>query len=40
MAFTFLFIYLVQTRYKIRKSEDDVIELRRASSLSASAGAN
>jgi heme exporter protein C len=40
MAFTFLFIYLVQTRYKIRKSEDDVVELKRASSASASAGAN
>ena len=40
LAFTFLFIYLVQTRYKIRKSEDDLIELKRASSASAMAGAN
>ena len=40
MAFTVLFIYLVQTRDKIRKSEDDVVELKRASSASASAGAN
>ena len=30
LAFTFLFIYLVQVRYKIRKVEDDVIELKRA----------
>ena len=30
IAFTFLFIYLVQVRYKIRKVEDDVIELKRA----------
>ena len=40
MAFTFLFIYLVQTRYKIRKSEDDLVELKRASSASAPVGAN
>jgi heme exporter protein C len=39
-AFTFLFIYLVQTRYKIRKSEDDIIELKRASSASVMTGAN
>lgn len=31
LAFTFLFIYMVQTRYKIRKSEDDIVELKRAS---------
>ena len=40
IAFTFLFIYLVQTRYKIRKSEDDLIELKRASSASAMTGVN
>jgi heme exporter protein C len=40
IAFTFLFIYLVQTRYKIRKSEDDIIELKRASSASAMRGVN
>ena len=39
-AFTFLFIYLVQTRYKIRKSEDDIVELKRASSASVMTGAN
>lgn len=31
LAFTFLFIYLVQVRYKIRKAEDDIVELKRAS---------
>ena len=30
IAFTFLFIHLVQIRYKIRKAEDDIIELKRA----------
>jgi heme exporter protein C len=40
MAFTFLFIYLVKIRYKIRKSEDDLVELKRASSASATVGAN
>ncbi len=40
IAFTSLFIYLVQIRYKIRKSEDDLVELKRASSASAMAGAN
>ena len=40
VAFTFLFIYLVQTRYKIRKSEDDLVELKRAVSTSAMTGAN
>ena len=30
LAFTFLFIYLVQIRYKIRSAEDDIIELKRA----------
>ena len=40
IAFSFLFIYLVQTRYKIRKSEDDLIELKRASSTSAMTGVN
>lgn len=29
IAFTFLFIHLVQVRYKIRKSEDDIVELKR-----------
>ncbi|MDG0866312.1 cytochrome c biogenesis protein [Candidatus Lucifugimonas marina] len=40
LAFSFLFIYMVQTRYKIRKSEDDLVELKRASSASAMTGAN
>ena len=40
LAFSFLFIYMVQTRYKIRKSEDDLVELKRASSASALTGAN
>ncbi|MEE8046135.1 MAG: cytochrome c biogenesis protein CcsA [Dehalococcoidia bacterium] len=43
LTFTFIFIYLVQARYKIRKSEDDLIELKRASTLpnmAAKAGAN
>ena len=31
LAFTFLFIYLVQVRYKIRRAEDDIVELKRAS---------
>ncbi len=30
LAFTFLFIYLVQIRYKIRRAEDDIIVLKRA----------
>jgi heme exporter protein C len=30
-AFTFLFIYLVQIRLKVRKAEDDIIELKRNS---------
>ena len=30
IAFTFLFIHLVQIRYRIRKSEDDIVELKRA----------
>jgi heme exporter protein C len=40
LAFTFLFIYMVQTRYKIRKSEDDLVELKRAASTSVMTGAN
>ena len=41
LAFTFIFIYLVQTRYKIQKSEDDLVELKRTStSSSMPAGAN
>jgi heme exporter protein C len=40
LAFSFLFIFMVQTRYKIRKSEDDLIELKRASSASAMTGAS
>ncbi|HJP27494.1 MAG TPA: cytochrome c biogenesis protein CcsA [Dehalococcoidia bacterium] len=40
IAFTFLFIFLVQNRYKIRKSEDDLVELKRASSTSVMTGAN
>jgi heme exporter protein C len=43
LTFTFIFIYLVQIRYKIRKSEDDLVELKRAatsSTMAASAGAN
>ncbi|MDA1279148.1 MAG: cytochrome c biogenesis protein [Chloroflexi bacterium] len=31
VAFTFLFIHLVQSRYNIRKAEDDIVELKRAS---------
>lgn len=31
IAFTFLFIHLVQVRYKICKAEDDIVELKRAS---------
>lgn len=40
LTFTFIFIYLVQTRYKIRKSEDDLIELKRASTAAVMTGAN
>lgn len=40
LAFSFLFIFMVQTRYKIRKSEDDLVELKRTSSASAMTGAN
>ena len=40
VAFSFLFIALVQIRYKIRKSEDDLVELKRNSTTSAMAGAN
>jgi len=40
LAFTFLFIFLVQTRYKIRKSEDDLVELKRILSTSAMTGVN
>ena len=40
IAFTFLFIFLVQTRYKIRTSEDDLVDLKRASSASATTGVN
>ncbi len=39
VAFSFLFVYLVQSRYKIRKSEDDLVELKRASSASVMTGA-
>ena len=31
LAFTFLFIYLLQIRLKVRKAEDDIIELKRNS---------
>ncbi len=37
IAFTFLFIHLVQIRYKIRKAEDDIVELKRASGARSSA---
>ena len=40
LAFTFLFIFLVQTRYKIRKSEDDLVELKRTLSTSVMTGVN
>lgn len=40
MAFTFLFIFMVQTRYKIRTSEDDIVELKRSTSASMATGAN
>ena len=32
-AFTLLFVYMVQTRYKIRRSEDDIVELKRATTV-------
>ena len=40
LAFSFVFIFMVQARYKIRKSEDDVVELKRSSSASAMTGVN
>jgi len=39
LAFTFLFIYMVQHRYKIRSAEDDLVEIKRSADLSAATGA-
>ncbi len=39
LAFTFLFIFMVQHRYKIRSAEDDLVEIKRSADLSAATGA-
>ncbi len=39
LAFTFLFICMVQHRYKIRSAEDDLVEIKRSADLSAATGA-
>jgi len=39
LAFTFLFIFIVQHRYKIRSAEDDLVEIKRSADLSAATGA-
>lgn len=39
LAFTFLFSFMVQHRYKIRSAEDDLVEIKRSADLSAATGA-
>lgn len=39
LAFTFLFIFMVRHRYKIRSAEDDLVEIKRSADLSAATGA-
>ncbi|MGA0274980.1 MAG: cytochrome c biogenesis protein [Dehalococcoidia bacterium] len=39
LAFTFLFIFIVQHRYKIRSAEDDLVKIKRSADLSAATGA-